>query len=78
MEVGGRSSSRVKARRQIVFQVRFHIEHYGMPDELTAAVSAIGVKDVLFVDTNKASFIPRALKLPFMIGTLGLIHGVKE
>lgn len=25
----------------------------------------MGVKDVLFVDTSKASFIPRALKLPY-------------
>jgi len=67
----------VKPGGRFVFQDLFLIkQYYGMPDELTAAVGAMGAKDVFFVDTNKASFIPRALKLPFMIGTLGLIHGV--
>jgi len=69
----------VKKGGRFVFQDLFLIkQYYGMPDELTAAIKAMGVKKVHFVDTSKASFIPRALKLPFMIGTLGLVYGEKE
>lgn len=69
----------VKKGGKFVFQDLFLIkQYYGTPEELTAAVEAMGVKAVHFVDTSKASFIPRALKLSFMIGTLGLIYGEKE
>ncbi|HWQ72350.1 MAG TPA: class I SAM-dependent methyltransferase [Desulfitobacteriaceae bacterium] len=69
----------VKKGGQFVFQDLFLIrQYYGTPDKLTAAVKAMGVKKVYFVDTSKASFIPRALKLPFMIGALGLIYGERE
>lgn len=66
----------LKKGGRFVFQDLFLIkQYYGTPEELTAAVRAMGVKEVHFVDTSKASFIPKALKLPFMIGTLGLIYG---
>lgn len=66
----------VKKGGKFVFQDLFLIQqYYGTPDELTEAVRAMGAKEVHFVDTSKASFIPRALKLSFMIGTLGLIYG---
>jgi len=68
----------LKPGGKFVFQDLFLMEwYYGTPDELVAAVKAAGVKDVHFVNTSTSFFIPRALKLPFMIGTLGLIYGEK-
>lgn len=68
----------VKKGGKFVFQDLFLIRrYYGTPEELTAAVKVMGAREVDFVDAGKAPFIPGALKLPFMLGTLGLIHGVK-
>ena len=38
---------------------------------------AAGELGGVFVETNKEPFIPWALRLPFMVGTIGLIVGVK-
>jgi len=35
------------------------------------------IKDVKFIDTNKSTFIPKALRLPFMVGKIGIIYGEK-
>jgi len=50
---------------------------YGETDDLLAAIESWGVETVAFVDTSSSDFIPRALKLPFMLGTVGIIHGRK-
>jgi len=50
---------------------------YGEMDALIARIRSWGVTRAEFVDTHNAPFIPKALKLPFMVGTLGLITGVK-
>jgi hypothetical protein len=42
-----------------------------------AAVKSWGVETVAFVDTSSSNFIPTALKLPFMLGTVGIVHGRK-
>ncbi|HWS29699.1 MAG TPA: class I SAM-dependent methyltransferase [Clostridia bacterium] len=69
----------IKKGGRFVFQDLFLMkQYYGAPEELIAAVKAMGVGGVQLVNTSKASFIPRVLKLPFMIGTLGLIYGEKE
>lgn len=68
----------VRTGGEFVFQDLFLLrKYYGTPNELIAAIKDMGVQDVHFVDTSKASFIPKALKLPFMIGTLGLLYGKK-
>lgn len=68
----------LKPRGQFVFQDLFLLERfYGTPEELVSSVKGMGVSNVHFMDTSKSSFIPGALKLPFMIGTLGLIYGEK-
>lgn len=68
----------VKKGGKFVFQDLFLLKtYYGTPDELVDAVKAAGVKDVHFVNTSTSPFIPKALKLPFMAGTLGLIYGEK-
>ena len=36
-----------------------------------------GIGNITFLDTSKSSFIPRALKLPFMAGTIGILYGSK-
>jgi SAM-dependent methyltransferase len=50
---------------------------YGDTDELLAAIKSWGVETVAFVDASRSDFIPTVLKLPFMLGTVGIIHGRK-
>ena len=39
--------------------------------------SAAGGLVVEFIDTGKSEFIPGALRLPFMVGSMGILHGRK-
>jgi len=48
---------------------------YGELDDLLATIGSWGIEKVEFVDTSDSDFIPKALKLPFMLGTVGIIHG---
>ena len=50
---------------------------YGNPGDLLKTVKSFGVRKVAFVRTRDAAFIPGALKPPFMLGTLGILTGVK-
>jgi SAM-dependent methyltransferase len=50
---------------------------YGEIDDLLAAVRSWGVGQVEFLDTGRAEFIPQALRLPFMVGAMGLLYGRK-
>ena len=50
---------------------------YGDIDEVLGTIKAWGVEDVQFVDTSKSDFIPGSLKLPFMLGTAGILYGRK-
>jgi len=50
---------------------------YGEIDELLETVKGWGVRKVAFAATNDREFIPGALKLPFMVGTMGILYGVK-
>ena len=50
---------------------------YGMPQELTDAVRGWGISQVEFIRTCDRDFIPRLVKLPFMIGTLAMLVGEK-
>jgi len=50
---------------------------YGEVDALLVAIRSWGAEKAEFVDTHDAPFIPWALKLPFMVGTMGLIVGAK-
>ncbi|MGD0998766.1 MAG: class I SAM-dependent methyltransferase, partial [Thermoleophilia bacterium] len=60
------------------FQDLFRLKGaYGEIDELVAAVRGWGVASVEYVDTGKSEFIPGALRLPFMVGTMGILHGRK-
>ena len=50
---------------------------YGPIDDLQATPASWGLRAVGFVDTSGSAFIPRALKLPFMLGTAGILYGKK-
>jgi SAM-dependent methyltransferase len=50
---------------------------YGEMDELITTIKSWGITRVEFVKTCEAPFIPKALKLPFMLGTIGIISGEK-
>jgi SAM-dependent methyltransferase len=86
-EVGGvrdkreliREALRVlKKGGRFAFQDEFLIKKmYGDPDALVATINSWGTTKVEFIHTRNSLFIPRLLKVPFILGTMGLIRGVK-
>ena len=50
---------------------------YGEVDELVKTIQSWGIERVEFINTSKADFIPTVLKLPFMVGTIGILRGEK-
>ena len=61
-----------------VFQDLFLIkQYYGTPAELINTIKSWGIREVKFVDTHNETFIPAVLKLPFMVGTIGMLIGKK-
>jgi SAM-dependent methyltransferase len=50
---------------------------YGDISELVDSIRSWGIERVEFVDTSRSEFIPKALKLPFMVGTVGILYGIK-
>jgi ubiquinone/menaquinone biosynthesis C-methylase UbiE len=50
---------------------------FGDIDDLLETIKSWGISKVEFVQTRDADFIPRALKLPFILGTIGIISGEK-
>jgi SAM-dependent methyltransferase len=50
---------------------------YGDVGDLLATIQSWGIAKVEFVETRKAISIPLMLRLPFMLGTIGIITGEK-
>ena len=50
---------------------------YGEIEELLETIRSWGVEKVELVLTNDLDFIPAALKLPFMVGEIGIVYGKK-
>jgi len=50
---------------------------YGDADALLQTLRSWGIETVELLDTSAADFIPRVLKLPFMLGTVAILHGKK-
>jgi SAM-dependent methyltransferase len=68
----------VKKGGRFVFQDLFLWKRiYGEPDDLIRAVQSWGISKVEFINTSKLTFIPKVLRLPFMLGTIGIIVGEK-
>jgi ubiquinone/menaquinone biosynthesis C-methylase UbiE len=60
------------------FQDEFLVKPlFGEIDDLIETIKSWGISKVEFVQTRDADFIPRALKLPFILGTMGIIKGKK-
>ena len=67
-----------KKGSKFVFQDLFLAKRiYGDIDDLLGTIRSWGIRKVEFIETRKAAFIPRMLKLPFMLGTIGLVTGEK-
>ena len=49
---------------------------YGDLDALLDTMRGWGIQQVELINTSEAPFIPRLLKLPFMAGTIAIIHGI--
>lgn len=61
-----------------VFQDLFLLTpYYGTPEALLNTIRQWGVREVEFFRTCDESFIPKLVKLPFMVGTLAILRGVK-
>lgn len=68
----------VKKQGRFAFQDLFLLRRlYGRIDDFLAAVRSWGITKVEFVKTADSAFIPKALKLPFMVGTIGILYGEK-
>jgi len=68
----------VKKGGAFAFQDLFFIRRlYGGTDDLLATIKGWGVQQVNFINTSDADFMPAALKLPFMVGSIGIIYGIK-
>ena len=50
---------------------------YGETDDLLDTLRSWGVGSAELVDTSGSDFVPKALKLPFMLGTAGILYGRK-
>ncbi|HJX37051.1 MAG TPA: class I SAM-dependent methyltransferase [Anaerolineae bacterium] len=50
---------------------------YGEVDDLLDMVRGWGIESVELIKTCDSEFIPRALRLPFMLGTIGILRGRK-
>jgi len=68
----------VKNGGDFSFQDEFLVKQlFGEIDDLIETIKSWGINNVEFVNTRDADFIPRSLKLPFILGTMGLIKGKK-
>jgi ubiquinone/menaquinone biosynthesis C-methylase UbiE len=68
----------VKKGGKFAFQDLFLLKRiYGEPDQLLSTIQSWGIKKVEFKRTYEAAFIPTMLKLPFMVGAIGIISGEK-
>jgi ubiquinone/menaquinone biosynthesis C-methylase UbiE len=68
----------VKKGGAFAFQDEFLLKPlFGDVDDLLERIKGWGISKVEFVQTRDADFIPRALKLPFILGTMGIVRGEK-
>jgi SAM-dependent methyltransferase len=50
---------------------------YGEVNGLLETIRRWGIERIEFMNTSDSNFIPKALKLPFMVGTIGILYGQK-
>jgi len=61
----------------VIQDLIFWKQVYGGVEDLLEAIRSWGIEEVGIVDTRDSDFIPKALKLPFMLGTVGILYGRK-
>jgi len=59
------------------FQDLFRKRVFGDIKELLEAVRGWGIERVEFLDTAHSGIVPKALRLPVMLGTIGILYGTK-
>ncbi len=47
------------------------------PDDSLSTIRSWRITKVEFVKTTDSVFIPKALRLPFVVGTMGILYGEK-
>lgn len=68
----------IKKGGKFTFQDEFLVKReYGEVDDLLKAIRSWGIERVEFLDTSRSDFIPKSLKLPFMIGAISILYGKK-
>jgi len=68
----------VKKGGYFAFQDLFLLKgYYGPIENLLATIKSWGIQEVNFINTGKQEFIPKAMRLPFMVGQIGVIYGKK-
>jgi SAM-dependent methyltransferase len=68
----------VKKGGKFSFQDEFLVKQlFGDMSDFVEAIRSWGVSEVEFVQTRDADFIPWLLKVPFILGTIGLVRGEK-
>jgi SAM-dependent methyltransferase len=68
----------VKKGGKFSFQDLFGMKQVYRPiDDLLAEIRSWGVEEVVYIDTRQSAFIPRLLRLSFMVGAIGIICGTK-
>lgn len=50
---------------------------YGEINDLLETIVGWGIQDVKFINTSSMEYIPKPLKLQFMLGSIGIIYGNK-
>jgi SAM-dependent methyltransferase len=68
----------VKREGVFAFRDLFLVKrHFGDVDDLASTIRSWGIREVAFADTSDSEFILKALRLPFMLGRIGIIYGEK-
>jgi len=67
----------VKKGGAFAFQDLFRKRVYGDIEELLDVIAGWGIERVKFFDTGHSGIVPKALRPPFMLGTIGILYGTK-
>lgn len=68
----------IKKGGRFSFQDEFLIKQvYGDIDGLVETIKSWGVSKIEFINTRESNLIPGALKMPFILGSMGIIRGEK-
>jgi ubiquinone/menaquinone biosynthesis C-methylase UbiE len=68
----------VKKGGKFAFHDEFLVKHlYGNKDEVVDVIKSWGITKVKLIKTRDEEFVPRAMKIPFILGSMAIIAGEK-